>query len=112
MMLGQDIRDLIPFSVSALDFPDNKILDWAKSWMGSDLSGPLTPEGWFTTGHQPGVHFWAPPPAAALVAVEEIAQSKLKQPFEVTHVFVCPQLLYFEDWRRRFGKELDFLAFY
>ena len=111
MMLGQDIRDLIPLGVSALDFPDNKIQDWAKSWMGSDLSGPLTPEGWFTTGHHPGVHIWAPPPAGALVAVEETAQSKLKQPFEVTHVFVCPRLMYFEEWRMRFAKKMDLWLF-
>lgn len=94
IMLGHDIRDLVP-------------LDWAKGWMGSDYTTPLTIEQWFSNGHQAGVHFWASPPAGALVALEEIAQSKLKRPFEVTHVFVCPRLLYFEEWRRRFNKEMD-----
>jgi hypothetical protein len=108
MMLGQDIRDLVPLGASALDFEGNGIHQWAKAWMGADYSNPLTPEGWFSIGHQPGVHFWAPPPAAALIALEELAQSKLKRPFEVTHVFVCPRLLYFEEWRRRFAKEMDF----
>ena len=75
--------------------------------MGVDYSPPLTTDEWYTRGHLPGVHLWAPPPAGALIALEEIAQSKLKRPFEVTHVFVCPRLLYFEEWRRRFNKEMD-----
>ena len=72
-----------------------------------DYSPPLTTDEWYTRGHLPRVHLWAPPPAGALIALEEIAQSKLKRPFEVTHVFVCPRLLYFEEWRRRFNKEMD-----
>ena len=107
IMLGHDIRDLVPLGVSALDFPESSIETWAKSWMGSDYTTPLTIEEWYSKGHQPGVHFWAPPPAGALIALEEMAQSKLKRPFEVTHVFVCPRLLYFEEWRRRFAKEMD-----
>ena len=107
IMLGHDIRDLVPLGVSALDMPGNTIADWAKSWMGSDYTGPLSIEQWFSKGHQPGVHFWSPPPAGALTALEELAQSKLKRPFEVTHVFVCQRLLYFEEWRRRFNKEMD-----
>lgn len=107
IMLGHDIRDLVPLGVSAMDFQDNDIQHWARSWMGSDYTYPLSIEEWYSKGHQPGVHFWAPPPAGALIALEEIAQSKLKRPFEVTHVFVCPRLLYFEEWRRRFNKEMD-----
>ena len=108
IMLGHDIRDLLPLGQSAFQFEGNAIESWAKSWMGSDYSSPLTIEEWFSKGHQPGIHFWAPPPAGALTALEELAQSKLKRPFEVTHVFVCPRLLYFEEWRRRFNKEMDF----
>ena len=107
IMLGEDIRDLVPLGVSATDFQHNDIETWLKSWMGSDYTPPLTIDEWYTKGHQPGVHFWAPPPAGALIALEELAQSKLKRPFEVTHVFVCPRLLYFEEWRRRFNKEMD-----
>lgn len=68
MMLGQDIRDLMPIGVSAMDFGGNGIHDWAKAWMGSDFSQPLSPEDWFSSGHEP-VPFWAPPPAATLIAL-------------------------------------------
>ena len=107
IMLGEDIRDLVPLGHSPLDFKGNAIEAWAKTWMGSDYTQPLTIEQWFSKGHQSGVHFWAPPPAGALVALEELAQSKLKRPYDVTHVFVCQRLLYFEEWRRRFNKEMD-----
>jgi hypothetical protein len=111
VMLGRDIRSLVPLGVSAVDFEDNQIVPWLKSWMGNDYTPPLTVNDWFYAGHQPGVHVWAPPPAGALIALEEMAQAKLKRPFEVAHVFVCPRLLYFEEWRRRFNKEVDFWLF-
>jgi hypothetical protein len=108
IMLGQDIRTLVPLPVSAMDFEDNRIEVWLKSWMGNDYTTPLTVLEWYSKAHQPGIHIWAPPPAGALIALEEMAQSKLKRPFEVTHVFICPRLLYFEEYRRRFNKEMDF----
>ena len=45
--------------------------DWCKSWMGSGFHKPLTQEGWFEEGLLPGVHVWAPPPAAALIALKQ-----------------------------------------
>ena len=102
IMLGRDIRTLVPLGVSAFDFEDNRIEVWLRSWMGIDFEPPLPVNEWFALGHQPGIHIWAPPPAGALsIALEELAQSKMKRPFEVLHVFVCPGLLYFEEWRRR-----------
>ena len=50
---------------------------------------------------------WAPPPAATLVALKEIARSRQKRPRKVTHVFLCQRLLWQEEWRRRFEKEVD-----
>jgi hypothetical protein len=47
---------------------------WAKDWMGVDFTAPLTTASWFSTGHQAGKHFWALPPAGALIALEELAQ--------------------------------------
>jgi hypothetical protein len=111
VMLGRDIRSLVPLGVSAVDFEDNQVIPWLQSWMGNDYAPPLAVNDWFHAGHQAGVHVWAPPPAGALTALEELAQAKLKRPFEVAHVFVCPRLLYFEEWRRRFNKEMDFWLF-
>ena len=51
---------------------------------------------------------WAPPPAVANQALAELAKSRLKRPYQVTHVFICPRLLWQEEWRRRFEKEMDF----
>eukprot|EP00956_Cyclotella_meneghiniana_P036908 scaffold132204_cov35-Cyclotella_meneghiniana.AAC.2 len=103
IMLGVDIRTLVPLGTPAVDFEENQILEWLKSWMGIDFSPPLSVKNWYCKGHEAGVHVWAPPPAGALIALEELAQSKLKHPFEVTHVFVCPRLLYYEEWSRRLG---------
>ena len=33
--------------------------------------------------------------------------SRYKRPYEVTHVFLCQRLLWQEEWRRRFEKEMD-----
>ena len=81
--------------------------DWCKSWMGSDYAPPLAPEGWFAEGHTKGVHIWSPPPGAALIALKELARARHKRPWETTHVVMIPRLLYQEEWRRRFEKEVD-----
>jgi len=106
--LGYDLRLYLPLNVSAFEVKDNKLKDWCKSWMGSDYSSPLEPLDWFGKGHQPGVHIWSPPPAAALVAMKELAMSRHKRPYDVTHVVLIPRLLWQEEWRRRFEKEVDF----
>ena len=108
IMLGIDIRTLVPLGMPAVEFEDNQIIEWLKSWMGKDFCPPLSVKDWFCKGHEEGIHVWGPPPAGALIALEELAQSKLKRPFDVTHVFVCPRLLFYEEWRRRFNKEMDF----
>ena len=81
--------------------------------MEADFSPPLEPVEWYWEGHHPGVHIWAPPPAAALAALNELARSRHKRPCHVKHVFLCPRLLWQEEWRRRFEKEMDvwFLLF-
>ena len=61
---------------------------------GLDYNPPLMPEDWIEQGHQPGVHIWAPPPAAALIALKELSRSR-----EVTHVVMIPWLLWDEEWR-------------
>ena len=54
------------------------------------------------------MHVWAPPPAAALEALKQLARSRLKRPGLVTHVVLIQRLLYQEEWRRRFEREVDF----
>ena len=107
--LGYDIRQFIPLDLGAFEHEDARprLVNWCKGWMGDDFRTPLEPKQWFWDGHQPGIHVWAPPPAAALVALKEVARSRQKRPTEVTHVFLCHRLLWQEEWRSRFEKEFD-----
>ena len=74
--LGFDIRDFSPLHRSAFDVAGDVLEGWCKSWMGDDYSTPLEPEGWFEEGHQPGVHIWAPPPAAALIVLKKMVKAQ------------------------------------
>ena len=108
VLLGFDLRRHFPINISAFDYEGNTPEAWCKSWMGPSYVPPLKPGEWYEEGHLPGVHVWAPPPAAALEALKQLAWSRLKRPELVTHVVVIQRLLYQEEWRRRFEKEVDF----
>ena len=105
--LGHDIRQFIPLDKGAFDLEGPRLTSWLRSWMGTDFSPPLEPIHWFKNGHKSGVHIWAPPPAAALVALKQLARSRHKRPHNVQHVFLCQRLLWQELWRKRFEKEMD-----
>lgn len=105
--LGYDMRDFLPLDKSAFDMSGNTLEIWCRGWMKEDFITPLTPADWFTTGHLPGIHIWAPPPAAALVALKELAKARHKRPYSSTHVILIPRLLYQEEWRKGFEKEVD-----
>jgi hypothetical protein len=107
--LGIGIRQFMPLHLLAWDIAGNNLAHWCKSWMGTDYTPLLTPEGWFEAGHQPGVHIclWVPPLAAALIALKELARSRHKRPSKVTHVVMIPQLLWDEEWQSRFENEVD-----
>ena len=97
--------------LSAWDIAGNTLADWCKSWMGTNYTPPLSPEGWFKAGHQPGVHLWAPPPGAlgaALIALKELARSWHERTSKVTHVVMIPRLLWEEEWRSCFNKDVNF----
>ena len=105
--LGYDLRTFLPLDKSAFDLNGISLRTWCQDWMGTNFTEPLTPTDWFTTGHLPGIHVWAPPPAAALIALKELARARLKRPYACTHVILIPRLLYQEEWRKRFDKEVD-----
>lgn len=54
------------------------------------------PEGWF---------LWAPPPAIADVAVEELEASRHKRP-HLNHVFIAPRLMTYA-WQKNLQKICD-----
>ena len=74
---------------------------------GGGYKAPLSPEGWFWAGNLPGVHVWIPPPAAALIALRQLAWTRHKRPYCMTHVVLIPCILYWEEWQNSFKKEMD-----
>ena len=107
VLVGHNVCRFLPLDKSAFMLAGDLLREWCQLWMGPDFSEPLTPFGWYTLGHKPGVHVWAPPPAAALTALKELAASRHKRPHQVTHVFLCQRLLWQEEWRTRLEKEVD-----
>jgi hypothetical protein len=117
---GRSMLSFIPFHLSAIQrSPD--VEPWLRSWLGPDAE-LLTPEGWFERGHgllgggmdkkgywrhkvKPGTFIWAPPPAAASVAMEELRKARIKRQ-DSMHVFVVPRLLK-PEWFRQLYKACD-----
>ena len=115
--------DFVDLGKSALErYP--LLLNWLQSWTKTDLK-PLQPEGWYEEGHgitggepdsnnvwipthEPSgcTHCWAPPPAAADAALEELAKARHKRT-DTYHVIVIPRLMA-PRWRRLFNKTCDF----
>jgi len=123
VMQGEEITDFVPIHLSAFERTDTALLEWIRDWTDSPDLCPLSPEDWFWKGHDlgsgdhnddgiwipqsnaSGIHLWAPPPAAARVAVEELRKARHKRQ-ESIHVFVCPRLMCYE-WRKMLLKDAD-----
>ena len=121
---GKDVLDYIPLHLSALD-REPKLKEWLMEWCGDIGDGVigefLTPNQWHTRGHdidgghmktglfhpcyRTGLYIWAPPPAAADSACEEIRKARLKRNLS-THVLICPRLLA-PSWRRHLHRSAD-----
>jgi hypothetical protein len=98
-------------------------MEWLKSWIPSPKIISLDEEDWFELGHgltggkrntsgvwmpeelKSGWLIWAPPPAIAEVAVEELEESRHKCK-HLNHVFVAPRLMTFA-WRKKLKKICD-----
>ena len=99
--------DFCPWDKSALErSPD------LKSWLQSTSSKSvefLSPEGWYTRGHdhighykdekgftrfktKKGIFVWSPPPAAAEVAIEDLRKARLQRR-DSTHLVIVPKLM-------------------
>lgn len=113
----------IPLHQSALERHVD-LLTWIRSWCGNNFIHPLSTEDWFDRGHdviggrnntdgmwipkfgaRRMLHLWAPPPALALLAIEELRKARHKRQL-ATHIFVCPRLLTVR-WRRLLNKAGD-----
>jgi hypothetical protein len=117
--------DFVPLHLGVLE-RSPPVLQWIQSWVPpSHTVIPLQPIDWFQLGH--GINtwlpnldglptpicglsgnevlVWAPPPAAANVAVEQLSYSRTKRPF-LSHVFVVPRLMT-SLWRKQLFKLAD-----
>ena len=109
VMQTGNMMSWIPLHLSAVKTQPN-LFDWIVSWVKTyDPPQLLSPYDWFIKGHdivgyerncdnlaipriKSGTYVWAPPPAVADAAVEQlrIARSKRK---DSLHIFVCPKLM-------------------
>lgn len=119
VLQGHPFLDFVPLHESAMT-RSSGIQPWCLSWLPPSSSLlPLRPEDWYGKGHgilggtrnpdglwvptiaNPKTHMflWAPPPAAADVAVEQLGLSRHKRP-DFLHIFICPRLMT-HLWRKR-----------
>lgn len=122
VMSGADMLSFIPLHLSALQ-RQHTLLSWIRDWTGQPQLEALSPEEWFDRGHgfQGGIRnarghwlpretgeqwlLWAPPPAAADVAVEELLLSRHKRTY-LNHIFIVPRLAT-HLWRKKLYKVSD-----
>jgi len=104
IMGGTNILHFIPLSLTSVERSPT-LLTWINTWFGKPLE-LLETDDWFAKGHtELGNWMWAPAPAAAEVAVEQLCLSRHKRPAS-THVMVVPRLMT-AYWRKMLRKVAD-----
>jgi hypothetical protein len=105
VMAGKNFLALLPLNKGALDL-SRGISTWIHEFLPGQLKWEvLTPQDWFTKGHQNGHFIWAPPPAIADVALEQMCESFLIRPWNA-HIFLCPAHMTYR-WRKQLRKVSD-----
>jgi hypothetical protein len=115
---GMDMLSFIPLNETCLQ-REPKLKDWLKTWT-DDGTEFLEPRDWFGRGHDggcydvngywrvktlPGTFVWAPPPAAASGALEELRKARIKRQ-DSMHIFVVPRL-FTTEWLKQIIKAAD-----
>jgi hypothetical protein len=107
VMRGDSVLSYVPLNKGALELEPG-----LKPWLDGvwdDERGKLhwlAPKDWFAHGTTPRNCVWAPAPAAADVAAEQMARRIHQHPGSC-HIFIAPRLMT-ARWRRRVGKLSDF----
>lgn len=120
---GLDMLQFIPLHQGAIE-RYGTLMEWIKDWAGSNVEC-LSPSEWFTRGHdhfggsrdkagfwriktKPEIFLWAPPPAAAEAAIDQLRRALIKRQ-RSTHIIVIPRLLTTE-WLKQLYKSADLLV--
>jgi hypothetical protein len=92
VMAGTPFLKYVSLHQDALSRQGPTLEDWVLSWF-SGTSSPLflSQEDWFTRGQKHSSCIWTPPPAAADVALEQMACSIHKRPKHI-HLILIPRL--------------------
>ena len=94
VMAGESMLSFVPLHMAVHERSPDPVA-WFQSWCGETMSSLpiriLSPNDWPTVLGTRGTYLWAPPPAAADIAVEYMARAIHKRS-NSTHVFLCPRL--------------------
>ena len=123
-MAEHDMLSVVDLAQTAIE-RHPPLLDWIREWTGQPTLEPLTPEGWFEECHgiiggdddRNGVSIpdhgpankmflWAPQPATADAALEELLKARHKRT-DTFHIVVVPRLMAHRG-RCLFNKVCDF----
>jgi hypothetical protein len=107
VMSGDSVLDYVPLHKGAIELEPG-VRAWLTKVWDEERGGLkfLTPKDWFTHGATPRNCVWAPAPAAADAAAEQMA-GRIHQHPGLCHVFVAPRLMT-ARWRRKVGKLSNF----
>ena len=97
VMAGTPITNFVPLHLDPL-----QRVPALRGWLEKITQGLsfkfLTPDDWYTVGHQLGNFIWTSAPASAEVVVEQLGRARLKRP-ESFHIIIVPWVMT-GRWRR------------
>ena len=126
VLKGMTMMSFVPLHLGASD-AEASFKIWVNSWagkLGNQSVEWLEAEDWFERGHdlkgfrrnidgrkipsyQHGTFVWTPPPAAAIVALEEMRQVRHKRQ-QSSHIFIVPSLMT-PEWKSQLFKTADLI---
>ena len=104
VMKGIEFAWYVPLHLSAIERQGDTLKTWVHSWFGSNGHW-LSATDWYHKGQRDPICIWAPPPAAADAALEQLGQAIHKRPHHA-HLVLIPRLMT-SRWRKLLGKICD-----